>query len=349
MIIESIKETDNFVIYGAQVVAYGAYVAIKGLFNKEPFCFAVNSLDNNPRDIDGIDVKMISSVPKDTLIIVAVTELIQKEVLPDLEAKGYKNVIAMTQKEEFELMSSYFESINKFPILNSSGLGNKDLDFVCYEVSNHRDKPLSTHPDLKAHERAIQAGAAITDIRIADLTDYSGKNISAKNKQYCEMSATYWVWKNTSHAWNGIEHYRRHIMLEPEMIEEGIDAILPLPYICYPNTMHQFRRFVKEDVKDALYEALKVIHPDKYDDYIAILEGKYQYTYNIVCARKEVFDAYCEWFFEITEYMETLADKAPDIANTRALSYVAEVLTNLYFMYHQNDLVIRHVAREIYV
>ena len=46
--------------------------------------------------------------------------------------------------------------------------------------------------------------------------------------------------------------------------------------------------------------------------------------------------------------METLADEAPEIGTTRALSYVAEVLTNLYFMSH-TELRLRHVGKEIYV
>ena len=163
------------------------------------------------------------------------------------------------------------------------------------------------------------------------------------------MSATYWVWKNTEHAWKGIEHYRRHMLVTPGMLEDGVDAILPLPYICYPNTTAQFRRFVSDDVYDALIEALEVVHPKEVDFYKEILFGKYQYTYNIVCARKDVFDEYCKWFFEITEYMETMADRVPEIKETRALSYVAEVLTNIYFMSMQDKLVIRHVEREIYV
>lgn len=351
MLLDELVNYKTFVIYGAQVVAYGAYVAIKGLLNREPFCFAVSSLNNNPDKIDDIPVMEIKDVPKDVLIVVGVTELIQKEVLPMLDEMGYKNVITLTQKEEFSLMSKYFESIGKFPILDSnqeSHSGTDELDFVCYEVSNHRDQKLQSHPKLKPHECAIQAGAALTDMRIADINDYSGDNISAKNKQYCEMSATYWVWKNTKHSWKGIEHYRRHIMLTTSMISDEVDAILPLPYICYPDTMHQFRRFVSEDVKEALYKALKDIHPDEYEDYVKILEGSYQYTYNIVCAKREIFDSYCKWFFEITEHMETMGDDIPDIKNTRALSYVAEVLTNLYFMYNQDKLCIKHVAREIY-
>ena len=66
------------------------------------------------------------------------------------------------------------------------------------------------------------------------------------------------------------------------------------------------------------------------------------------CLRWDVFDRYCSWFFEITEYMETMSDKVPEIKTTRALSYVAEVLTNIYFMSHQKELRIRHVEKEIY-
>ena len=94
---------------------------------------------------------------------------------------------------------------------------------------------------------------------------------------------------------------------------------------------------------------MKELHPKEYDNYLAILHGQYQYTYNLVCARRQVFDAYCTWFFRITEYMETMAEEVPEIGNTRALSYVAEVLTNLYFMSHQDVWRIRHVEKAIYV
>ena len=166
---------------------------------------------------------------------------------------------------------------------------------------------------------------------------------------YCEMSAVYWIWKNTDHDWIGIEHYRRHLLVKPEMLRDDIDVILPLPYICYPHEISQFLRFTTEDVLNALLKALKELHPDKYEDYHRILYGKYQYTYNMICARRYAFDNYCRWFFEITEYMEkTMGEDVPELINTRAFSYVAEVLTNLYFMYHQNDLRIRHVEKAIY-
>ena len=336
-----------FVIYGAQVVAYGAYRAIWELCGRKPECFVVTHPDGNPKEIDGIPVRTPEALAQDWLVIIGVTELVQGEIVSALRAWGIEDLFVLTQWEEHLLMSAYFQRIGKFPLAEeTAGVQNLTPDLALYEVRNHRDQPLRTQHALRGFERGIQAGAALSDKRVAELTDDTGDNISAKNRQYCEMSATYWIWKNTNHAWTGIEHYRRHLLVTPGMLGNGVDAILPLPYICYPNTMAQFRRFVSEDVRRALFQALKTLHPMEYGKYEELLYGPYQYTYNILCARRPVFEDYCGWFFEITEYMETMG--VPEIGSTRALSYVAEVLTNLYFLYNEKGWKIFHAGKEIY-
>jgi hypothetical protein len=99
-------------------------------------------------------------------------------------------------------------------------------------------------------------------------------------------------------------------------------------------------------VLNALLKTLQILHADNYGDYLKILYGNFQYTYNLMVAKREVYADYCQWFFNITEYMETL--NMPEIATTRALSYVAEVLTNIYFMSNQDNLKIRHAEKAIY-
>lgn len=340
---------DNFYIYGAQVVAYGVYKAIRQLYRKQPECFLVNRPEGNPREIEGIPVCFTwEKIPKNSLIIVAVTELLQGEIAKALTEAGFTNLFLLTQHEEHLLMSDYFADTGKFPLAKVSE-NSVSVDLAMYEVRNHRDKNLFTRPPLQEFEHTIQAGADLTEERIADILDHIGENISLRNKQYCEMTATYWVWKNTRHDWKGIEHYRRHLLVKPEMLSDDVDVILPLPYICYPNTLAQFRRFVSADVLQALLRALRELHPDEYEEYLTILRGQFQYTYNLVCARDKVFEDYCAWFFSITEHMEGMAGEVPEIGNTRALSYVAEVLTNLYFMSHQDVWRIRHVEKAIYV
>ena len=370
MLTDELIKQDKFAIFGAQVIAIGAYTAIKGLTGRVPECFVVgkplgklnDGLYGNPTDIDGIEVRLLEDIPKDTFIVVGVTELVQKEVVPMLEKKGYSKLFVLTQSEEHLLMSAYFKSIDRFPLLSSvevrdgakeaDNASSKNIDLTMYEVRNHRDNELLNRPSTSSYEISIQAGAALTDKRIAKVTDDTGDNISDKNRQYCEMTASYWVWKNTDHAWKGIEHYRRHLLIRPEllnMIKGDVDAILPLPYICYPDELYQFRRFVNEDVKNALLQGLKDVHPDEYEEYLKILQGPYQYTYNMVCAKREVFDDYCRWFFEITEHMEKkFSREVPELVETRAFSYIAEVLTNIYFMTQQNKLRILHVEKAIY-
>ena len=238
MLLESLGKQDTFCIYGAQVVAYGAYKAILELTGRKPVCFAVKNLEGNPSEIEGIPVCQIVRVSKDIFLIAAVTELVLKDVLPELGRAGFRQVFPFSAHEEHFLMSAYYKKIGRFC--------STQTNFAVYEVHNHNDKPLANHPELNTWEIPIQAGAALTDRIISVVRDNEGENISSKNKQYCEMTAVYWVWKNAKHDWVGIEHYRRHLLITPDMLAGDVDAALPLPYMCYPNEIAQFRRFVSE-------------------------------------------------------------------------------------------------------
>lgn len=346
MVTDFLNLSETFVLFGAQVVAYGAFTAIRALTDKTPVCFCVSRMEGNPSEIEGIPVRTVDTLPRDMFIVVAVTELIQREVLPFLRQQGYTHIFALTQHEEHLLMSAYYRKIGKFPLALP---GPYEADLVFYETHSHRDAPLSRPPERKPFERSIQVGAALTDMRVAPLTDDTGVNISAQNLQYCEMTAAFWVWKNTNHDWTGIEHYRRHLLVTPNMLAPDADAILPLPYLCYPNEMAQLRRFISENTLRALQIALRTLHPHEYDDYLNILLGKYQYTYNLVCARRDVFRSYCAWTFRVMKHMEGLMNIAPELSNTRAFAYVSEALTNLYFMFRQKELNILHAEKAIFV
>jgi hypothetical protein len=353
---ESYNTRKYFVIYGAQVVAYGAFTALKSLYSIVPEAFLVKSREGNPVDIDGVSVIPIaeSKLPPDkTTVLIAVTELLQQSCIETLNEYGFYNTLLLGSHEEYLLMSDYFNSIGRFPILPETNSSDKKTDLIVFEARNHRDVPLKNPPLLKSWEQTIQAGTAVTDTRLCDLTDNTGVNISEKNKLYSEMSITYWAWKNITADWKGICHYRRHFILSDEQISSisdgSVDAILPLPYLCYPNTLKQFTRFVNEGVVKALSETLKFLHPDKYRSYWEILNGQYQYTYNLVIAKNEVFNAYCEWIFTILGYMENYNSHVPEIGTTRALSYAAEVLTSLYFLSNSEKLKIFHAEKRIYV
>lgn len=59
--------------------------------------------------------------------------------------------------------------------------------------------------------KPIHVGSSISDRFLGILRDDSGDNISSKNPFYCELTATYWAWKNLPDMdFLGLCHYRRY-------------------------------------------------------------------------------------------------------------------------------------------
>jgi len=57
----------------------------------------------------------------------------------------------------------------------------------------------------------IQVGRAKSNFKLEMIGDDTGENISFKNQIYCELTATYWAWKNCKgFDYIGICHYRRY-------------------------------------------------------------------------------------------------------------------------------------------
>lgn len=57
----------------------------------------------------------------------------------------------------------------------------------------------------------IQVGAAGKE-SLGWQRDDEGDNISAKNPNYCELTALYWAWKNLKADYIGLCHYRRYFI-----------------------------------------------------------------------------------------------------------------------------------------
>lgn len=75
-------------------------------------------------------------------------------------------------------------------------------------VATHKE--YDKFPSLDIYE-PIQVGAAVGE-HLGYLADDSGDNISLKNKFFCELTAHYWVWKNSNEDVVGVVHYRRYFV-----------------------------------------------------------------------------------------------------------------------------------------
>ena len=81
----------------------------------------------------------------------------------------------------------------------------------------------------------VQVGAAIAAKRMEGMQhDDEGDNISAKNPQYCELTAQYWAWKNVEADYYGLCHYRRFLCFKevdaPKNLRGQIESSAITPF-----------------------------------------------------------------------------------------------------------------------
>lgn len=354
---------EKLMIFGAQSFARGIYMALKTLY---PSCpvegFLVSSLNGNPENIDGVPVletdifaAALSDAEKDNVkILIATPEDLFEDIMSKLTGLGFGNYICMDSHKDAALMKEYYDAIGLFPALCELPKGNKSKVPEVYQVKFYKDKPLKNAVAMPDWCIPLQVGAALTAERVAELTDDTGDNISAKNPNYCELTAWYWMWKNrlkecADETYFGMFHYRRILDIAEEdlfrLAENDVDVILPYPTIHYPDIKEHHKRYVKEADWQAMLQALKEVQPEYVKAYEEIFGQQYFYNYNIVIAKKSILEDYCEWMFSILERTEELSEPKGWQRGDRYIGYIGESLTTLYFMHHQKDYKIVHAGR----
>ena len=374
--------TCPFCIYGAGIVASSAYMAIKTLYQKEPLFFLVSdSNEQIPNEIDGIVIKTLSEWTSEVQRMMPELEIPQyylvaapEEHHDAIEAALYslKNVaikaeqiILFTSELENRLMEEYYRRAEgcttAFSIIAKNHVHEKNEEekmpsVQVFQAKSHMDKPLLnqyTSIDSLEYLHPIQVGAALTDRKIVDLQDSVGDNISVKNRNYCELTATYYAWKHSHAAFKGICHYRRIFnisdvqMQELMEIEQEWDVILPYPSIHYPNISAQHSRYVKESDWNAMLQALREVAPEYLTAYEnGVAEGEqFFYNFNMLIAKAQVFDDYCDFLFRVLERTEELTTpKGWDRAD-RFVGYLGENLTTIYFLKNCNKWKIAYAGK----
>ena len=188
---------------------------------------------------------------------------------------------------------------------------------------------------------------------ISELRDNAGENISAKNRNYCELTAAYYAWKNSQAAYKGLCHYRRIFEIDDEQMQILMerqaewDVILPYPSIHYPNISTQHIRYIKEADWKAMLQALEEIAPDYFETYQRLVKKGEQYffNFNMLIARAEVFDDYCNFLFAVLERAEALTTPKGWERADRFAGYMGENLTTLYFLKNKDRLKIVYAGK----
>lgn len=152
--------------------------------------------------------------------------------------------------------------------------------------------------------------------------DDTGKNISNKNPNYCELTGSYWMMYNDESDVIGLVHYRRYFFnkiltnnIKNIISKSDILNILDSYDIIVPK-ITKLETTVKEHYaglhheKDLL-ECGKIIE-EKFPEYSEAFNtvlNKYElYTCNMFITKKELFNEYYNWLFEILFELEDRID-----------------------------------------
>ena len=207
----------------------------------------------------------------------------------------------------------------------------------------------------------IQVGRANTDVIIEEMIgDDTGDNISAKNPNYCELTAQYWAWKNLNADYVGLNHYRRLFNFCGgicgksyfQQIDDGIikkygwdDAriieivkgydVITLPADKLKVTIYEhYKAYHREnDLKVAL-QVIKEKYPSMSQlAHDVIMNHKKMRFNNMILMKKKYFDSYSAWLFDILFEVERRIEISEDKQEARVFGYLAERLLNVYVEY----------------
>lgn len=219
-----------------------------------------------------------------------------------------------------------------------------------YVVHSPMDLRVAGKSSYREWEKPILGGAVFSRGELAVLSaagaggigDNRGDHISGKNREYAEVTAIYWVWKNCSAEYKGISHYRRKYLLNKEdirdIMEERFDVVVTVPRLVLPDVRIWFSRVSRlaEEDLDLIERTVYGLYPDYKEDMGRFLAGHILYPNNMMIARSDIYDAYCTWLFSILEYIETEDCYKGLRKKQRYAAYTAELLTSLFLMYHRN-------------
>lgn len=184
--------------------------------------------------------------------------------------------------------------------------------------------------------------------------DDTADNISIKNKNYNELTALYWAWKNEDADAIGLVHYRRYLGMRPSksiediLTSQQIEQLFSNAEIILPKKRHywiesNYSHYVHAHPKEPLDLTRKII-AQKYADYVPAFDKTMKQTsahiFNMFIMKKSDLNLYCEWMFDILSEVE----KSLDISNysnyqKRVYGFISERLLDVWIQTNHKTFV----------
>lgn len=209
------------------------------------------------------------------------------------------------------------------------------MKIINHIVATASDKISELNRPLRDIDSYIQAGSALTDTRIGQYQDNTGDNISYRNRQYCELTALYWIWKNQKADYYGLEHYRRAFKLTaPEItdiISDGIDAIIPQKVVMNLSVKEQYYINACNDTWFTMMDVLKNKDSLTYECARIIFDKNILFPFNMGIFSDKFLNDYCGWLFPILEDVVAICGEKWDVYQNRYPGFLSERLFTLFY------------------
>lgn len=286
--------TRNLYIYGAQSIAHGMACALRAR-GCAVAGYVVTERGAAPAVLDGLPVHEIGELRDDdaaTTFLLAVPPYLHDEIRGILAAHGYHHATGLDPATEYREMAAYLrgKGFPSFDLPADGGTGvSRETEardaaansaapradaaaqalaaagIAIYVACSAADPPLAHARPESPMYHTVQAGAALSPAIGAELRDDTGGNISRENPHCDELTVTYWAWKNRRDPVKGIAHYRRYLAARPAeyaaLLDGTADALLPLPFVCWPDTATQYSRYNAPEAVAAMHAAIAAVHP----------------------------------------------------------------------------------------
>lgn len=178
--------------------------------------------------------------------------------------------------------------------------------------------------------------------------DFSESNISSKNDNFCELTGLYWIWHHDLNDIKGLVHYRRFFTtnrykksIKYFYTEYNIckylnqyDIIVPERlYIDMPTVKDDYLENHKEQDWIKLKKIIKLYYPNYINAFETIEKNNWFFPYNMFIATTKVFNAYCEWLFDVLFKLEEIVDLSEyDNQQARIFGFISERLLAVWIL-----------------
>ena len=301
--------------------------------------YLVNNEEKNEEEIKGVPVLRFDEKTKlhtEYPVYLGTRGIYHAKLTEELSRLGMSKIIPVTPQLDMELRNRFLKIYLAEQGKRYQKLEELPASVCLYVVKSAFDKPLQQGGYcLTKYEQEIQVGADLTEQRICELFDNAGENISARNKQFCELTALYWIWKNAKEEVVGLEHYRRHFLLPEDwyatMAHNGVDVILPTPLYVSPGLAQNYKdRHIASDW-EFMMEYIKRNYPVDYDAAVRFFEDGLYSPCNMFIMRKPVLDDLCRWLFPILFACAEHGGEREDGYQNRYPGFLSERLVSFFF------------------